>query len=354
MIYLLLDCDEFLTAQRLAELKAALGDAEMADLNTTVFSGGQAGAAEILGQASMMPFLAERRLVVAEGYLSHLDKRMAASQGTDSAAHQEAARFLVGLADLPEQSDLVLIDGGLDKRRHLWRGFTLPAQDDRPARPVPGLQALIQARQIQLESQGTPDPRALPGWIQQRAQSKQIAIEPRAVQMLATFVGPNLRQLDNELDKLASYASGRPVTPDDVALLVSDASEAMIWDLTDALSQRNPRQAAHALQMLRRHDANPFYLLTMIARQYRIILKVKEAAARAAGRPANEYDIAKQVGESPYPVKKALQQARSYSFEELEAILSRLLEADHAMKTGTDPDTAIDILIAELTQRARP
>ena len=60
-----------------------------------------------------------------------------------------------------------------------------------------------------------------------RAQDKEIAIEGRAAHMLADFVGPNLRQLDNELDKLAAYASGRAVTGADVQLLVSDASEAL-------------------------------------------------------------------------------------------------------------------------------
>ena len=33
MIYLFLDCDEYLAAQRIRELKAAVGDAELADLN---------------------------------------------------------------------------------------------------------------------------------------------------------------------------------------------------------------------------------------------------------------------------------------------------------------------------------
>ncbi|MCB0099874.1 MAG: hypothetical protein KDE46_29275, partial [Caldilineaceae bacterium] len=92
------------------------------------------------------------------------------------------------------------------------------------------------------------------------------------------------------------------------------------------------------------------YLLTMITRQYRIMVKVKDAASSGGG---NEYDIAKLVGESPYPVKKALQQSRQYKIEELDAIMERLLETDYAMKTGADPETAIDVLVAELTQRNR-
>jgi DNA polymerase-3 subunit delta len=168
--------------------------------------------------------------------------------------------------------------------------------------------------------------------------------------LLATYVGANLRQLDNELEKLSLYVGQRPITVEDVNLMVSDASEAMVWNLTDALSQRNPAKAMQSLQALRRGDAHPIYLLTMIARQYRVILKVKEAMRTNAG--ANEFDLSKVVRESPYPVKKAMQQAGSYSFSELIELMDRLVVADNAMKTGADAETEIDLLIAELTQKA--
>lgn len=341
MVYLYLDADEYLLAQRLAARKEAMGAPETADLNITELEGARTDAADILYHASTMPFLAERRLVIVRGYLAHLDKRMAASKDVESAAYGEAARLLTGLAETPDFTDLVFIDGGVDKRRHLWRGFTAGT------RKVPGLAELIKRGVIQTEELVTPDPRQLPAWISRVAKEQGIAIEGRAVQMLATFVGPDLRRLAHELDKLAAYAAGRTITGEDVRLLVSDASEALIWDLTDALSQRNPRKAMTALHDLRRGDANPFYLLTMIARQYRIMLKVKEALAHGGG---NEYDIAQRVNERPYPVKKAMQQCRAYRMEELEQIMERLLTADHAMKTGAHPDTEIDVLVAELTR----
>lgn len=361
MILLLLDCDEYLAAQRVAELKQGMGDPETASLNTSIVAGNQTDAGDLLGQAGMMPFLSERRLVVVEGYLGHLDKRMAASKRADSAAHGEAARLLAGLGELPDFTDLVFVDEKVDKRRPLWRGFTPESEksagDKKDSWKVAGLGDLVKAGTITLESQSTPDARALPGWIQARAKIKRVDIQPQAVQLLAAYVGPNLRQLDHELDKLAAYAYGRPVTGDDVNLLVSDASEAMIWSLTDALSQRNGRGALRALGQLRRHDANAFYLLTMIARQYRIMLKVKDAmqSRGAGGGPgANETEIAKQLGEKPYPVKKAMQQSAQYSQKHLAAVMNRLLEADYAMKTGADPDTEMDVLVAELCAVHRP
>lgn len=350
MIYLHLNCDEYLSSQRIAEYKRALGDAEMADLNTATLDGNQTTANDLLGEASMMPFLASKRLLLVNGFLDSLDKRMAASKGTESAAHQMAAQLLTGLETLPDTCDLILIDNNVDKRRVLWKGFTLPATDKKAERKIPGLDELIKRKVLIQEELATPDAKALPGWLHTYARSQQIVIEGQATQTLADFVGPNLRHLHNELHKLATYASGRPITVHDVRLLVSDASEALIWDLTDALSQRNGRGALQSLYELRRGDANPFYLLTMIARQYRILLKVKAAMQSGGG---NEFDIAKLVGEKPYSVKKAMNQANSYPLPTLIATMDRLLEADFAMKTGADPETEIDLLIAELTQKRR-
>ena len=348
MVYLFLDCDEYLATQRIRELKAAVGDAELADLNITEWEGNETNASEILGQASMMPFLALRRLILVRGYLAYLEKRMSASKSTESAAHGEAAQLLNGLGDVADSCDLLLVENGLDKRRAIWKGFRIKQQESE--REVLGLQALIAGKKVVQEELATPDAKALPSWIQQRARTLKIAIEPQALQLLATYVGGNLRQLDNELEKLSLYAGQRPITADDVNLMVSDASEAMIWNLTDALSQRNPAKAMQSLQALRRSDAHPIYLLTMIARQYRVILKVKDAMQSHRG--ANEFDLSKVVRESPYPVKKAMQQANGYTFPELVDVMDRLVVADYAMKTGADPETEISLLIAELTQKA--
>ena len=348
MIYLHLNCDEYLSSQRISELKRALGDAEMADLNTNTLQGERTTPADVLGEASMMPFLAAKRLVLVYGLLDSLDKRMAASKGTDSAAHQMAAQLLTGLETLPDSCDLLLVDESVDKRRHLWKGFTLAATERNAARKIPGLAELIKAQVIRQEELTTPDPKALAGWLHGYARSQKIVVEGQATQILAEFVGPNLRQLHNELHKLATYAGDRAITVNDVKLLVSDASEALIWNLTDALSQRNGRRAMHSLYELRRGDANAFYLLTMVARQYRIMLKVKSAMQQVRG---NEYDIAKMIGEKPYSVKKAMGQSNNYSESELVTIMERLLETDFAMKSGADAETEIDLLIAELTQK---
>ena len=335
--YLFLAPDEFLLGQRLSKLKQALGDPEMASLNIAELDGARSSAADILYHAGTLPFLAERRLVIVRGYLANLESRLGTAKSPNKTAQAEARQILAALADPMVSNDLVFIEEKLDKRRAIWRGLE----------DLAGLDKLSKDGLLVIEELNAPDARALPAWITNTAKRDGIAIEGRAVHMLAIYVGSDLRRLHLELDKLRSYASGRTITPADVQLLVSDTSEALIWDLTDAIGQRDGRKAMRALYALRRNDANPFYLLTMITRQYRIMIKVKDETARA---PGNEYDIAGRVGERPFPVKKAMVQSRNYAFAQLEGILDRLLSSDFAMKTGANPHTELDILVAELTQ----
>jgi len=350
VIYLLLDADEYLAAEWLAEQKAKLGDPELASLNTVELQGAQTSAAAVLGEAAMMPFLTSHRLVIVRGLLEAYEKRMAASKTPGAAVYVEAAQLLEGLYHIPESCILVFVDNSVDKRRALWKGYRLPAAGNQPERRVDGLEALIQAGVVQVEALATPDVKTLPAWLQRRARQRGVAIDGGAVALLCNFVGPNLRQLDNELEKLSLYAGRRPITQQDVRALVADASEEMIWNLTDALAQRHPAQAVRALYDLRRNDQNPIYILTMIARQYRMLIEVKSLLAAGVSDP---YDMARRLGYAPYPVQKALQWSHQYTFAELEAILERLLEVDMAMKTGADQDTELDLLTAELCMQRR-
>ena len=87
---------------------------------------------------------------------------------------------------------------------------------------------------------------------------------------------PDLRLIDSEMSKLAVYAGDRQVTQDDVRLLVPYAQDANIFDMVDALGHRRTAQAFRLLAQLRNEGAHPLYLLTMIVRQYRILVQVKD------------------------------------------------------------------------------
>ena len=185
-------------------------------------------------------------------------------------------------------------------------------------------------------------------WITDRVERKGGEIEASAAEELAAFVGSDLRLLDQELDKLVAYVDGaRPITKDDVHLLVSYVQEANVFEMVDALGRRDGEQAIRLLHRLLEDGEHPLSLLGMIVRQFRIMIQVKDLVER--GVPSKK--IGAQLGLHPFVGEKGLQQSRNFSMEQLETIYRKLLETDLAIKTGQmDQVLALDMLVAGLSK----
>jgi DNA polymerase-3 subunit delta len=188
----------------------------------------------------------------------------------------------------------------------------------------------------------------LAAWVRAKAKQAQAEIEPRAVQALCTYVGSDLRQLYNEIEKLAAYTNGqRAISVEDVRLLTPHARQANIFDMVDAMGQRDARAATRIYHTLLDAGDHPLALLAMIARQFRLLIQVKELAPTLHTHQA----IARQLKQNPYPIKKILAQSRNFTFPQLREIYRKLLNADLEIKTGRmDPVLAIDTLIADILQ----
>ena len=130
-----------------------------------------------------------------------------------------------------------------------------------------------------------PKDRELPGWIQQRAANMAGSLSAQATQMLADLIGPDLRLLDLEIQKLLLYADGRQVVAEDVLALVSRAREVNIFDLVDSVGRRETDRALKLLHQMLDDNVAPLYLLAMLARQVRILLQVSELQAQFLGKP---------------------------------------------------------------------
>ena len=164
---------------------------------------------------------------------------------------------------------------------------------------------------------------------------------------LAVFVGENLRLLYQEIEKLLTYAGpGRDLQKADVEALVHYAREARIFDLVDAIGQRQRETALRLLHQMLDDGTAPAYLMVMFARQFRLLLQGRELLDGGAGKEA----IVAALKLHPFVADKVLLQARNFTLEHLERIYRRLLDADVAMKTGRAEETvALDLLVVELT-----
>jgi DNA polymerase-3 subunit delta len=145
---------------------------------------------------------------------------------------------------------------------------------------------------------------------------------------------------------LLTYAGPeRTVTEQDVQLLVSYAQEANIFHMVDALGKRDTRRAMELTEELLEGGRHPLYLLSMITRQFRILIQVKELLAKGTSAE----DIRALLGLHPFVQDKITRQAGNFSIEQLEAIFGQLHEVDAAVKSGQiEDELALSLFVAEV------
>lgn len=326
MIRVIFGEDNFSVEERVRGIAESIGQPEVRDPNTSVFEGDSYSKDEMLGAASAVPFLADRRLVLVRGLLGRLDggtRRRGRSAGRTPKG--DWTQLADELAALPPTTELVFVDGPL---RHNGVGL-------RSAGPQAQAERFPAKRGVELER-----------WINERFTAQAARPSPGAVSRLAELVGGDLRTLDQEIRKLALYAVDRPVEARDVNLMVSRAGETNVFAAVDAVLERRTAVAVRLMHQLREEGASVQHLLFMLARQVRAALLVQELSGN--GLPGEE--IARRTGLNPgYPLRKTLEQSRRFPFEYLADVHRRLLAADLAFKSGTDERLGVELLVARLS-----
>ena len=337
MFYLLHGNDEFTCREHLKKL-CQQGNFEF---NQDTYSGGEVDVMTITATCNTFPFLSEQRLVILDG----LPKRRRGEdsgetkqtsetsgkpkRGKKGSKNRTATRagFEKSLAeyiqDLPETTVLIVL------------------ADEELTSSSPLLKAAEEyGKVIQCT---LPRGAAVESWINKRATSLGVKISSDATTILANFIGNQLRLLANELDKLATYVGpGATITVEDVRLLSTQVQEARIFDLTDALAQRNRKQALDILHDLLSDGEPPLKLISTITSQVRSLLLVKELADEGL----RVSQIVSATGMAPFVAEKALRQIGKFSTAQLEGAYHELLSTDAALKRSRlTPDLALDLLV---------
>ena len=332
MFYIFHGPDDLSRTEMLADLKAQMGDPAMADLNTTLLDGDAVTLGQLQEAGDTLPFLSDRRLVIVTGYLTRPEKDPRREEHRRQADKKTLDSLTEYLDKLADTTRLIFVEEE-----------TLPS-----SHPIVKLAERRQDGHVR--AFGVPKKKDLAGWIEQRVRLKGGSIEPAAAQALAEAVGDDTRLLDSEIEKLVTYA-GDPdttITSAHVDLLVPYTGQSNVFVMVDAIGRRDGRVALRMLHQLLDENPEPgypLYLLTMIVRQFRILIQVKEMSAQGLAVST----MAKRAGLHPFVAEKAKRQSLNFTMGELEAIYPRLLNTDLSIKTGKmDGVLALDMLVAAL------
>ncbi|HWD21093.1 MAG TPA: DNA polymerase III subunit delta [Verrucomicrobiae bacterium] len=201
-------------------------------------------------------------------------------------------------------------------------------------------------------------------------------ISADALGELVANVGPHVRQLHSEVEKLALYVGDRPkIRLEDVRAIVTRNKQARAFALGDALGDRNLPRALRCLdeelwEARRDPQRSEIGMLYGLVSKMRTLIFVKEMLAQKWIKPEADFSRFKsqldrvpadQLPEdkkfnplaiNPYVLFRALGQARNYTQEELIAAMGLLLECNQKLiSRSLDPSLLLQQTLIQIVAR---
>jgi DNA polymerase-3 subunit delta len=202
--------------------------------------------------------------------------------------------------------------------------------------------------------------RALVSWMKARISEKGKTLSDEATDYLVEVVGDHLYDLDNALEKVfLSVGEKRKIELLNVEEITTEVKISTVFDLTDAIGHQNLEKALGILEKAMESKAIVFrkeeegskfgdpipFLLSMMAKQYWSMLVIKQMSSHRS----DVGDLAKELGTSPWNIKKLMDQGKNFSKASLQEGILKCHQADLAIKRSRGPkDLLMEKLVIDL------
>jgi len=282
--------------------RACVGDGPLG-FNDDVFHGKGLTMTSVLSTARTVPMMAKTRFVLV--------------RDAESIAPEELDK-LVTYLDAPSPSTcLVLVADKLDGRTKVSK--------------------VLKSKGIWVDAEPLAPP-AVKAFLLAEAQGRGHRLTSDATDALLDTLGGDLGALEDALERLSLYVgAGKPIDMDAVGACVSSTRVESIWALVDAVSASDRKRALQTTASLLADREAPLRILAMVARQLRIVAKMRQALADGQSPP----EAAKAAGAPPFKARELAQAAKRFTMSELTASFDVLADTDLALKSSKRPDALI-------------
>jgi DNA polymerase-3 subunit delta len=303
MHFIVYGADTYRSQKKLASLRAKFkADRDPTGLNERLLRAGEHGVEAVAEALCSSPFMAERKLVVLEGFCG---------------ANKDVQTKLVELLSTKPDSTVAIFYEA-ESRKDLKTSPLLAALAD--------CQFSEEFTELSAEQ--------MVGMVAAECAELGLQIDRRAGQQLVQAVGADSWALHHEVSKLSAYAQSKGqemITMEMVNELTTAAVEDSVFEFLDSCTQGQPRRAIALLESMVASGTNELQLLAMLQRQVRTLIGARDLLDRGV---TDRAVVAKQLGIHPYPAGKAVTAVRRLSADKLKDGLGELLAIEHRFKTG--------------------
>lgn len=192
--------------------------------------------------------------------------------------------------------------------------------------------------------------RDLVAWITRHFAAGGKRIDPNLCAYLIDITDGTMTSLSGEISKISAYSGTDEIRKSDIDAVTEPVLDAVVFQMTDLLSQGEYGGALLKLQQLLKMQQEPIMILGAIGSHFR-----RMATARTLldnGRTSAE--LMRLCGMGDYPARKTMSAAGRFSAKFYAKAAELVLESDRQMKTSfDDPKRILELLIMGLAQEVR-
>ncbi|PIQ76642.1 DNA polymerase III subunit delta [Candidatus Peregrinibacteria bacterium CG11_big_fil_rev_8_21_14_0_20_49_14] len=270
--------------------------------NLSVLDGRKITFRDLMDESAVAPFIAQKRLVIVEGVPKGKKGDIAALQ---DAIHPDVLVLFTLETEPGRKEKLTIIQKELKEASHV-KQFPMKTKHQ------------------------------LCAWIDEYLARQGSSVSSETKTVLLSMIGEDQQLLYQEIAKIALYASGRQIQPDDVRSMVACSAEREVWLLMDFLGDGNVDEALRYIRTLLDRGFSPHALWSMFL--WMVSLLVQVVAYVEAGEK-NPRNIAKDLHTNEAGIRAILPSAKKMNRDFLLRILDIALDADLGLKTGQYKET---------------
>jgi len=310
-VYVLVGAERLLIERAVDAIRRAVDSMGAPGFNVEMFDGKGLDAGRVTSAARTLPMMADMRLVLL--------------RNVDAMTPTEQAKLAEYLDDPSESTCFVATATKLDGRAKLSKTAKKKG-------------CLIEASSLRGAS--------LRKFVRDEATAREHAIAPQAIEALLDAVGDDLAAIDDAMERLSLFVgAGQRIDADAVTRCVTRIRVETIWTLVDAIGLKDRRKGIAAAQSLLDDREPPLRLLAMVARQLRIVARMREALSEGL-RPQ---DAAKRAGAPPFKAGDLTESARCFTADSLGQAFTLIARTDRALKSSKrPPDVILQDAVLEL------
>lgn len=306
MIQLLINGDDYLLQRHLKKTLETLVDPATRDFNFDRIVAKDVSPAKLLDLMQTLPMMAQSRTVVVDGFDLYFKK----SEKDGDSASDVVDNFIAYFKAPNPQTNLILLVEKLAKNTRIYK--TIASCGD-----------VFEFK--------TPYDNKIPDFVRSEAKEMGLILAPGVAEELAQTVGPHLRAVVGELEKLALYVHPeRRIEVSHLRELVSQGVLDNIFYLTRLIGSKKYASARDISHRLTEQGEPIIKILSLVVAHFR---KLKLLKSRLQRGPTADAEMAALLGVPPFFVRDYQDQVRLFSPIELTKIYKKLTAVSEDLRT---------------------